>query len=175
MPADANLSEGLLFYRRRLSTGRKMFEDFGKSNLLNWLAFGVVAAVLPKLLPGMRPGMATAVQVVLDLLTESEAEAAEELMEALVSSTITEINRHISQMDDPREARQSVERSITRFKSTARQRAHRWGADHDDRHRRYQRHLRKLHQELERSKDQHDGWERNIFDDVGEEIIEEAP
>ena len=153
---------------------REMFEDFGKSNLVNWLAFGVVAAVLPKLLPDMRPGMVTAVQVVIGLLTEAEAEAAEELMEALVSSTIAEINRHMSQTDDPEEARQSVERSITRFRHKARQRAHRWGSDHDDRHRRYERHLRKLRKEVERSKDQHDGWQRNIFDDVGE-IIEEAP
>lgn len=174
MPADANLSQGLLFNWKGCLYGQDMFEEFGKSNLVNWLAFGVVAAILPKLLPDTRPGMATAVQVVLDLLTESEAEAAEELMEALVSSTIAEINRHMSQADDPEEARQSVEHSIARFKHKARQRAHRWGADHDDRHRRYNRHLRQLRKEMERSKDLHDGWERNIFDDIGE-IIEEAP
>jgi hypothetical protein len=151
-----------------------MFEDFGKSNLVNLLVLGAIGMVLPKLLPDMRPGLATAVQIVIDLLTESEAEAAEELMEALVSSTMAEINRHISQMDDPGAARQSVERSVARFKSKARQRAHRWGGDHDDRHRRYNRHLQKLRKEMERSKGQHDGWQRDIFDDIGE-IIEEAP
>jgi hypothetical protein len=151
-----------------------MFEDFGKSKLVNLLALGAIGMVLPKVLPGMAPAVGTAVKVIIDLLTESEAEVAEELMEALVSSTIAEINVHISQIDDPGEARQSVERSVARFKHKARRRAHRWGADHDDRHRRYDRHLRKLRKEMDRSKDQHDGWQRNIFDDVGE-IIEEAP
>jgi hypothetical protein len=94
-------------------------------------------------------------------------------MEALVSRTIAEINRHISQADNPTEARQSVEHSIARFKHKARQRAHRWGADHNDRRRRYRRHLRRLQKEVEQSKDEHEGWQRNIFDDVGD-IIEEA-
>jgi hypothetical protein len=154
-----------------------MFEDFGKSNLVNLLVLGAVGMVLPRVLPRVLPGVApavgTAVKVVIDLLTESEAEAAEELMEALVSSTIAEMNRHISQADDPAEARQLVEHSVARFEQRARRRAHRWGTDHDDRHRRYRRHLQKLSKEVERSKEQHDGWQRDIFDDVGD-IIEDA-
>jgi hypothetical protein len=154
-----------------------MFEDFGKSNLVNLLVLGAVGMVLPRVLPRVLPGVApavgTAVKVVVDLLTESEAEATEELMEALVSSTIAEINRQVSQADNPAEARQSATRSVARFEHKARQRAHRWGADHDDRHRRYRRHLQKLRTEVERSKDQHEGWQRDIFDDVGD-IIEDA-
>ena len=151
-----------------------MFEDFGKSNLVNLLAFGVVAAVLPKLLPEMNPAVGTAVKVVLDLFTESEAEAAEELMQALVSSTLAEIDRHVASADNPEAGRRAIERSIAHFKHKARQRAHRWGTDHDDRRRRYSRHLRKLRNEMERSKDLHDGWQRDIFDDIGD-FIEEAP
>jgi hypothetical protein len=87
---------------------------------------------------------------------------------------MAEINRHISQAENPAEARRSVERSVARFRHKARQRAHRWGADHNDRHRRYNRHLRSLRKEMERAENQHDGWQRDIFDDIGE-IIEEAP
>jgi Sec-independent protein translocase protein TatA len=151
-----------------------MFEDIGKPNLVHWLALGVVAAVLPKLLPEMRPAMATAVKVVIDLLTESEAEAAEELMQALVSSTVAEINRHLAAAEDPEQCRRSVTGSLEHFKRKARQRAHRWGADHDDRRRRYRRHLAELRKEVEEAKNRHEGWQRNIFDDIGESIEEAA-
>ena len=149
-----------------------MFEDFGKSDLVSWLAFGIVAAVVPKLLPEMSPAMGTAVKVVVDLFTESEAEAAEELMQALVSSTVAEIKRHVAHSETPEEGRQAVERSVTRFKHKARQRAHRWGANHEDRRRRYRRQLATLQKQVERAKDQHEGWQRNILDDVGESLEE---
>lgn len=152
-----------------------MFEDFGKSNLVNFLVLGAVGIILPrilpKVLPEVGPAVGTAVRVVIDLLTESEAEAAEELMNALVSGTISEINRQISHTRDPGEARQSVEDSVARFKRRARERAHRWGGDHDDRRRRYHRHLQKLQTAVELSKDDHAGWQRDILDDIGE-IIE---
>lgn len=147
-----------------------MFEDFGKSNWLNWLAFGVVAAVLPKLLPEMSPAVGTAVKVIVDLFTESEAEAAEELMQALVSSTAAEINRHVAGADTPEEGRCAIERSVAHFKHKARQRAHRWGADHDDRRRRYRHHLASLHKKIERAKDRRHGWQRDILDDVGDSL-----
>ena len=151
-----------------------MFEDIGKPNLVNLLVLGAVGMVLPKVLPGMPPAVGTAVKVVIELLTESEAEAAEELMEALVSSTIAEINRHVSHADDPAEARRSVERSVARFKHKARERVQRWGADHDDRHRRYDRHLRRLQKAMEQSKGRHDGWRQDIYDDIGQTIEETA-
>lgn len=150
-----------------------MFEDFGKSNLVNFLALGLASVLLPKLLPNMGAATGTAVRVVLDLLTESEAEAAEELMEALVSSTMAEINRGVTQAKSPEERRRAVERSVAGFKHRARQRAHRWGADQDDRRRRYRRHLTKLRAAVEQSKERHDaGWQRNVFDDLGESIEE---
>jgi hypothetical protein len=149
-----------------------MFEDFGKSNLVNLLAFGVVAAVLPKLVPQMSPAMGTAVKIVLDLFGESEAEAAEELMQALVSSTVAEINRQVAQAHNPEEGRRAAERSLAHFEHKARQRAHRWGADHDDRRRRYHRHLATLHKQIEQAKNRHDGWQRDILDDVGDSLGE---
>src|SRR5438067_988097 len=144
-----------------------MFEDFGKLNLVNFLALGLVTAVLPKLLPEMRPAAAATVKFVIDLLGESEAEAAEELMQALVSGTIAEINRQIAGAKDAEEGRRSVERSVTNFKQKARQRAHRWASNPDDGRRRYHRHLRELREGVERSKERHSGWQRNIFDDLG--------
>jgi hypothetical protein len=151
-----------------------MFEDFGKSNLVNWLALGVVAAVLPKLLPDMSPAMESAVKIVLDLFTESEAEAAEELLEALVSSTVAEINRHVADAENPEKSRSAVEHSVAHFKHKAHQRAHRWGADHEDRSRRYRRHLATLHKAVERAKDEHEGWQRDLLDDVGDSLEEAA-
>src|SRR5689334_4679406 len=151
-----------------------MFEDIGKPNLLTLLALGLASAVLPKLLPEMRPAMGTAVKVVLDLLTESEAEAAEELMQALVSGTIAEINRRLAEPATPDHSRQAVEHTITRFKRRAQQRAHRWGADELDRRRRYRRHLTKLRAAVDHSKDLHDGWRRDILDDLGESLDEAA-
>ena len=133
----------------------------------------ILPRILPRVLPEMGPAAGTAVKVVVDLFTESEAEAAEELMQVLVSGTIAEIKQHVSQAHDPTAARRSAERSIARFKDKARQRAHRWGADHDDRRRRYRRHLVELQEQVEQAKDHHEDWQRNIFDDVGE-IIEEA-
>lgn len=149
-----------------------MFEDIWKPNLVNLLALGVVSAVLPKLLPQMSPAVGTAVKVVIDLFTESEAEAAEELIEALVSSTISEIKREVSRPADPAESRRLVEQSIARFKHRARRRAHRWGADEHDRHRRYRRHLTKLREAVDRSKDQQVGWQRDVLDDLGDSIEE---
>jgi hypothetical protein len=151
-----------------------MFEDFGKPNLVTLLTLGLVSAVLPKLLPDMRPAVGTAAKVVLDLVTESEAEAAEELMQALVSGTIAEINRQLAQPADPDQSRQAVESTVTRFKRRARSRAHRWGADEHDRQRRYRRHLTKMREGLDRSKERHVGWQRDILDDLGESLDEAA-
>jgi hypothetical protein len=149
-----------------------MFEDIGKPNLVSLLALGLVSMALPRLLPGMRPALGTAAKVVVDLLTESEAEAAEELIEALVSSTIAEINSEVARPTDPEESRRSIERKVAEFKHRARKRAHRWGADEDDRHRRYRRHLTKLREAVDRSKERHEGWGRDILDDLGDSIEE---
>lgn len=151
-----------------------MFEDFGKSNLVGLLALGLVSAALPRLIPATRPGLRTAAKFVFDLLTESEAEAAEELMQALVSSTIAEIRREMARPQDPGEAREAVEQTVARFKNRARQRAHRWGSDHHDRQRRYHRHLTKLQQAVDRSKEQESGWRRDVLDDLGESIEEQS-
>ena len=151
-----------------------MFEDFGKPNLISLLTLGLVSAVLPKLLPDMRPAMGTAVKVVLDLMTESEAEAAEELMQALVSATIAEIRQQLSHSADPDQSRRVVEHTIARFKKRARGRAHRWGADEHDQARRYRRHLTKMREGLEQSKERHAGWQRDILDDLGGSLDEAA-
>jgi hypothetical protein len=150
-----------------------MFEDIGKPNLVTLLTLGLVSVVLPKLLPQMRPAVGTAVKVAIDLLTESEAEAAEELIEALVSSTVAEINKEVSR-PDPQHSRQAVERTVAHFKDRARRRAHRWGADEHDRQHRYRRHLAKLRDAVDRSKDQHQDWRRDILDDLGESLDEAA-
>jgi hypothetical protein len=151
-----------------------MFEDMGKSNLTNLLVLGAVGAILPRLLPELRPAVGTAVKLVIDLLTESEAEAAEELVEALVSGTIAEMKAHIAGADDPQEGRRSAERSLAQFKHKARRRAHRWGRDDVDRRRRYRRHLRRLREEMAQAQLDHAGWQRDVFDDLGEAIEEEA-
>ena len=149
-----------------------MFEDIGKPNLVTLLTLGLVSAVLPKLLPAMGPGVGTAVKVVIDLLTESEAEAAEELMEALVSSTMAEINKEMSRPAEPQHSRQAIERTVAHFKDRARRRAHRWGADEHDRHHRYRRHLAKLRDAVDRSKEHQTDWQRDILDDLGESLDE---
>jgi hypothetical protein len=151
-----------------------MFEDIGKPNLTNLLVLGAVGVILPKLLPELRPTMGAAVKLVIDLLTESEAEAAEELVEALVSGTIAEIKAHIADATDPDKGRRSAESSIARFKHKAHRRAHRWGHDDIDRRRRYRRHLRRLREEMAQAQLSHTGWQRDIFDDLGEVIEEEA-
>jgi hypothetical protein len=149
-----------------------MFEDIGKPNLATLLTLGLVSAVLPKLLPQMGPAVGTAVKIVIDLLTESEAEAAEELIDALVSSTIAEINTEFLRPGDPQQSRQAVEHTMERFKHRARRRAHAWGTDEHDRHRRYRRHLAKLRAAVDRSKDQHADWRRDLLDDLGESLDE---
>jgi GrpB-like predicted nucleotidyltransferase (UPF0157 family) len=151
-----------------------MFEDIGKPNLTNLLVLGAVGVILPRLLPEMRPVVGTAVKLVIDLLTESEAEAAEELLEALVSGTIAEIKTQIAGADDPEEGRRSAERSIAQFKHKAHRRAHRWGRDDVDRRRRYRRHLRRLREEMAQAQLSHIDWQRDIFDDLGEAIEDEA-
>jgi hypothetical protein len=151
-----------------------MFEDFGKPNLVTLLTLGLVSAVLPKLLPDMRPAVGTAAKVMLDLITESEAEAAEELMQALVSGAIAEINRQLSRPADPDQSRQAVESTMSRFKRRARSRAHRWSANEHDRQRCYSRHLTKMREGLDESKERHAGWQRDILDDLGESLDEAA-
>src|ERR1700730_18326589 len=122
----------------------------------------------------MGPAVGTAGKIFIDLLTESEAEAAEELVEALVSSTMPEINSHLAGAAGPEEGRRLAGHSVAQFKHKARQRAHRWGTDDNDRHRRYRRHLTKLREEVERARPRHEGWQRDIFDDLGETIDEVA-
>ncbi|MBO0735750.1 MAG: hypothetical protein J2P48_04170 [Alphaproteobacteria bacterium] len=151
-----------------------MFEDVGKPNLVNLLVLGAIGVVLPKILPQMQPAVGTAVQLVIDLFTESEAEATEELVQALVSGTVAEIDKHIERAENPEEGRRSVERSIAQFKRKARQRAHRWGSDDKDRHRRYLRHVRKLREEMRQASPRQEGWQRDIFDDLEEAMEEEA-
>lgn len=149
-----------------------MFEDIGKPNLTTLLTLGLVSVVVPRLLPQMSPAVSTAVKIVIDLFTESEAEAAEELMDALVSSTMAEIKKEVSRPADPLQSRQAVERTVEHFKHRARRRAHQWGADEHDGHRRYRRHLAKLRAAVDRVADQHADWRRNILDDVGETLDE---
>jgi hypothetical protein len=149
-----------------------MFEDIGKPNLVSLLAFGLVSAVLPKLLPEMGPRLGTAVRVVIDLVTESEAEAAEELVDALVSSTVAEIRGAAGRPADPEESRRSVEQTVARFKHRARRRAHRWGKDEHDRHHRYRRHLAKLRDAVDGSKNLDANFRRDILDDLGESLEE---
>jgi Sec-independent protein translocase protein TatA len=151
-----------------------MFDDIGKSNLVTFLILGLVSVMLPKLLPQMSPALGSAVKLVVDLLGESEAEAAEELMEALVSSTIAEINKEVSRPADPQQSRQAVERTVADFKRRARRRAQSWGANEHDGQRRYRRHLTKLREAVDRSKDQHLGAGRDILDDLGESLEETA-
>jgi hypothetical protein len=151
-----------------------MFQDFGKPNLVTLLTLGLVSALLPKLLPQMSSAVGSAVKLVVDLLGESEAEAAEELMEALVSSTIAEINKEISRPPDPQQSRQVVERTVAQFKRRAHRRAQSWGANEHDRQHRYRRHLAKLREAVDGSKDQHAGWSRDILDDLGESLEETA-
>jgi hypothetical protein len=151
-----------------------MFEDIGKPNLTNLLVLGAVGVILPRLLPEMRPVVGSAVKFVIDLLTESEAEAAEELLEALVSGTIAEIKAQIAGADDPKERRRSAEQSIVQFKHKAHRRAHRWGRDEVDRRRRYRRHLRRLREEIAQAQLDNAGSQRDIFDDLGEAIEDEA-
>ena len=122
----------------------------------------------------MSPAVGSAVKLVIDLLGESEAEAAEELMEALVSSTIAEINKEVSRPTDPQQSRQAVERTVADFKRRARRRAQSWGANEHDGQHRYRRHLTKLREAVDRSKDQHAGWRRDILDDLGESLEETA-
>ena len=151
-----------------------MFEAIGKPNLATLLTLGLVSVVLRKLLPQMGPAVGTAVKIVIDLLTESEAEAAEELIDALVSSTIAEINKEVSRPADPQQSRQAVERMVGHFKHRARRRAHTWGADEHDRQRRYRRHLATLRAAVDRSKNQHADWRRDVLDDLGESLDETA-
>jgi hypothetical protein len=117
--------------------------------------------------------MGTAVKLVIDLLTESEAEASEELVEALVSGTIAEIKAHIADAADPEKGRRSAESSIARFKHKAHRRAHRWGREDIDRRRRYRRHLRRLREEMAQAQLSHTGWQRDIFDDLGQVIFDD--
>jgi hypothetical protein len=151
-----------------------MFEDFGKPNLATLLTLGLVSAVLPRLLPQMGPAVGTAVKVVIDLFTESEAEAAEELIDALVSSTMAEITKEVARPGDPEQSRHVVERTVEHFKHRARRRAHAWGTDEHDRKRRYRRHLSKLRAAVDRSKNQHADWQRDILDDLGDTLDELA-
>jgi hypothetical protein len=151
-----------------------MFEDIGKPNLATMLTLGLVSVVLPRLLPQMGPAVGTGVKIVIELLTESEAEAAEELIDALVSSTIAEINKEVSRPADPQQSRQAVERTVDHFKHRARRRAHTWGADEHDRKRRYRQHLAKLRAAVDRSKNQHADWRRDVLDDVGDSLEETA-
>ncbi len=109
-----------------------------------------------------------------DLLTESEAEAAEELIDTLVSSTMAEINKEVARPGDLQQSRQAVERTVEHFKHRAGRRAHHWGADERDRQRRYRRHLAKLRAVVNRAKDHHTDWRRDILDDVGESLDEVA-
>ena len=151
-----------------------MFEDFGKPNLVTLLTFGLVSAMLPKLLPQMSPAVGTAVKLVIDLLGESEAEATEELIEALVSSTIAEINKEVSRTTDPHQTRQAIEHTVAQFKRRARRRAQSWGTNEHDGQHRYRRHLTKLREAVDRSKDQHSGRSRDILHDLGESLEETA-
>jgi len=151
-----------------------MFEDIGKPNLATVLTVGVVSVVLPKLLPQLGPVVGTAVKIVIDLLTESEAEAAEELIDALVSSTIAEISKEVARPGDPQQLRQAVGHTMERFKHRARRRAHAWGTDEHDRKRRYRRHLAKLRAAVDRSKNHHADWQRDILENLGESLDEVA-
>jgi hypothetical protein len=106
----------------------------------------------------------SAIKFGIDLLTESELEAETELIEDLVAATIEGIRKDLSKPDAGPERSDAVRKRIEHFKHQARTRARRWATDHDDRDRRYRRHVARLESSLAKQKPHIAQQDRPILD-----------
>ena len=118
-----------------------MLEHLTKSDIAIFAGLGLASLVLTGLLPNLRPAVGSAIKFGIDLLTESELEAEAELIDALVAAAIEGIRKDLSKPGTAPERSNAVGKRIEHFKHQARTRARRWAADHDDRDRRYRRHV----------------------------------
>jgi hypothetical protein len=131
-----------------------MFEDMAKSNIVIFVGLALVSSALPELLPNVRPAVRSAIKSGIDLLMESEAEAEAELIQSLVAATMQGIRQALSIPAGEPERSEAIRERVEHFKRQARIRARRWTNDHDDRHRRYRRHVARLESALAKQKQQ---------------------
>ncbi|HEY4472496.1 MAG TPA: hypothetical protein VGN21_15075 [Stellaceae bacterium] len=152
-----------------------MLENLTKSDVLTAAGLGLAAAMLSELLPNAKPLVRSAIQFGVDLLTESEAEAEAELVQSLIEATLHCIRQDLSEAGSEPERRQAVLARVEHFKKQARVRAHRWGSDPQDRHRRYRHHVARPEASLARHK--HDPMperDRRVLDYASKALAAEA-
>ena len=141
-----------------------MLEHLTKSDIATFAGLASVSLILPGLLPNLPPAVGSAIKFGIDLLTESELEAETELIEDLVAATIEGIRKDLSKPDAGPERSDAVRKRIEHFKHQARTRARRWAAGHDDRDRRYRRHVARLEASLAKQKPHIAQQDRPILD-----------
>ena len=141
-----------------------MFEDVTKSNVVIFVGLALVSFALPELLPNVRPAVRSAIKLGIDLLTESEGEAEAELIPSLVAATMQGIRQDLSKPAGEPEHAEAIRERVEHFKRQARIRARRWTNDHDDRHRRYRRHVARLESSLAEQKRQAGLRDQRILD-----------
>jgi hypothetical protein len=138
--------------------------EMTKSNIMIFLGLALVSSALPELLPNVRPAVRSAIKLGIDLLTESEVEAEAELIQSLVAATMQGIRQDLSKPATGPEPSEAIRKRIEHFKRQARIRARRWTNDHDDRHRRYRRHVARLESALAKHKRQAGPRDQRILD-----------
>jgi hypothetical protein len=151
-----------------------MLDNWTKSDMVAMLGLGVAAAVLSELLPNARPLIQSAIKFGADLFLEAEGEAEAELIQSLVSATMHGIRQDLSQARSEPERREAVQARVEHFKQQARVRARRWGSDHQDRHRRYRRHVVRLEASLAQKKQEAAPRDQRVLDYAFEALGAEA-
>jgi hypothetical protein len=148
-------------------------EDTIGSNVVAVVAVGAAAFLLPRLFPSLAPPLRAIAKTGLTLFVEAETEAEGGLIDGLVSQTVDAL---LGTLDGPgtvEQRKQAARQTMRRFEAAARGRAKRWGRDHDDRVRRYQRHLTHLRRAIAKAEQQQPPAERELIGDAVGVIAED--
>jgi hypothetical protein len=123
-------------------------EDAISGNVLAVVAVGAAVLILPRLFPSLAPPLRTVIKSGLKLFVEAEGEAEGGLIDLLVGQTVDALLGTLDAPGTAEQRRHAARQTMRRFEAAARGRSRRWGHDHDDRVRRYERHLTHLRRAL---------------------------
>jgi hypothetical protein len=137
------------------------------------VAVGAAALVLPRLFPSLAPPLRAVTKAGLTLFLEAETEMEGGLIDGLVSQTVDALLGTLDAPATPAQRKQAAHRTMRRFEAAARGRSKRWGRDHDDRVRRYQRHLAHLRRALAKAQQARPPADRQLLGDAVSVIAED--
>lgn len=148
-------------------------EDAIGGRIVTVVAVGAAALLLPRLFPSFAAPLRAITKTGLTLFLEAETEMEGGLIDGLVGQTVDVLLGTLDGPGTAEQRKQAARRTMRSFEAAARGRSKRWGRDHDDRVRRYHRHLAHLRRALTKAELTRPAAERELIGDAVSVIAED--